>query len=548
MKILLKFKAQLFIILFLSATICSAQNNSDKKYFDKAGKSSTPANSFYYRQKADKPGVYNSYYTNSGALFFEGSILTVNDQNENLNIYTGTCNWFFKNGKKKSTRTFDTRGIEQGTSFHYYETGKVWKEIEFKDGKLVNNTYKEYSEDGLVSKIFEEEFENNINDWDLFSSDKSYASIKDGWMEIGSNTNEGTSRYINISSEGNLFALETSINTANLNEGHKTGLLFGFKDWQNYNFYFITGKSFSIGTVFEGVTAYLAKDFLSPHIRKREINSLKIISGDEKVLFSLNGAVLFSSEKIRKPGNNIGIGVSSNSSVMVDKIIFKEMDFKPSESYSNSDIGIKSTGSGLIISSGGYVITNYHVTENANKIFVESNISGETKTYSAVLVQKDMDNDLAILKIQDENFRAPDKLKYAFKDAGGSDVGASVFTIGFPLALSGMGREAKFTDGKISSKTGFNNSINSFQTTIPVQPGNSGGPLFNEKGQLIGLINAKVQNADNVSYAIKLNYILTLIELLPSDSGFPQDQSLATLPLEEKIKILTKYVVLIKLK
>jgi S1-C subfamily serine protease len=111
-----------------------------------------------------------------------------------------------------------------------------------------------------------------------------------------------------------------------------------------------------------------------------------------------------------------------------------------------------------------------------------------------------------------------------------------------------MGKDAKFTDGRISAKTGYNGSINTFQTTIPVQPGNSGGPVFNENGQLIGLINATFKEADNVSYAIKLNYIRNLIELLPEKIEMPENSDLAGLSLEEKIKILTNYVVLVKVK
>lgn len=126
-----------------------------------------------------------------------------------------------------------------------------------------------------------------------------------------------------------------------------------------------------------------------------------------------------------------------------------------------------------------------------------------------------MDNDLAVIKINDEAFKTLDPLKYSFKESGGVEVGSSVFTIGYPLALSGMGKEAKFTDGKISSKTGYNNAVNTYQTSIPVQPGNSGGPIFSDKGQLIGIVNAKIRDADNVSYGIKLNYIKNIIELLP---------------------------------
>ena len=128
------------------------------------------------------------------------------------------------------------------------------------------------------------------------------------------------------------------------------------------------------------------------------------------------------------------------------------------------------------------------------------------------------------------------------------DVGGSVFTIGYPHALSGMGKEAKFTDGKISSKTGYNGSINSFQTSIPVQPGNSGGPIFNDNGQLIAVINAKFKDGDNVSYGIKLNYVKNLIELLTEKADIPNNTTISTLSLEEKLKVLTNYVVLIKIK
>ena len=234
--------------------------------------------------------------------------------------------------------------------------------------------------------------------------------------------------------------------------------------------------------------------------------------------------------------------------VKVHIFIYKDINYKSSNvSVSKSDYDVKATGSGIIISNSGYIITNYHVIENANKIQVEITTNNLSKQYSAILVQKDIDNDLAILKINDESFKQLDVIKYSFKEAGGVEVGAPVFTLGFPLALSGMGKVAKYTDGKVSSKTGYNGSVNSFQTSIPVQPGNSGGPVFNTKGELIGVINAKIANADNVSYAIKLNYIKNLLELV-GDISLPNDQSIIGLSNEEKIKVLSNYSVLIKIK
>jgi S1-C subfamily serine protease len=169
------------------------------------------------------------------------------------------------------------------------------------------------------------------------------------------------------------------------------------------------------------------------------------------------------------------------------------------------------------------------------------------KSFKAELIIIDKVNDLAIIKIMDLP-KDLEPINYSFKAEGAIEVGESVFTIGFPLALSGMGKDPKFTDGKISSKRGYEGSINSFQTTIPVQPGNSGGPVYNDKGQLIGLINAKVANADNVSYAIKLNHMIALVDIMNNPIETPKQADISSLNTESKIKILSRYSVIIKVK
>jgi V8-like Glu-specific endopeptidase len=123
-----------------------------------------------------------------------------------------------------------------------------------------------------------------------------------------------------------------------------------------------------------------------------------------------------------------------------------------------------------------------------------------------------------------------------------------VFTLGYPMALTSMGKEVKFSDGKISSKTGYQGDIGSYQTTVPVQPGNSGGPLFDNDGKLVGIINAKIMEADNVSYAIKLSSLKNLLELLPETIETESKLDLAAMNLEQKIKLLSKFTVLIKSK
>ena len=78
-------------------------------------------------------------------------------------------------------------------------------------------------------------------------------------------------------------------------------------------------------------------------------------------------------------------------------------------------------------------------------------------------------------------------------------------------------------------------------------PGNSGGPVFNDKGELIGVINAGIKSADNVAYAIKLNYIKNLIEAIGETTILPNNTQILGLSIEEKIKVLSNYVTLIKI-
>ena len=206
-------------------------------------------------------------------------------------------------------------------------------------------------------------------------------------------------------------------------------------------------------------------------------------------------------------------------------------------------------GSGFIISRSGHIITNYHVIEDANEIEVEFVHNNEIKTYFAEVLQNDKNNDLSILKINDINFNGIEEINYNYKSKT-SDVGTKVYAFGYPFALSGMGKEVKVTDGIISSKTGFDGNITTYQITAPIQGGNSGGPLFDDKGNLIGINSAKLKSKDidNVGYSIKTNYVLNLIDILPNSIELPKNKKLSKMSLTEQIKEISKYVVLVKVK
>lgn len=211
----------------------------------------------------------------------------------------------------------------------------------------------------------------------------------------------------------------------------------------------------------------------------------------------------------------------------------------------------KGNGTGFFIDKNGYIATNYHVVQDANDIEVEFIRNGIKQIYSAKVIQSDKQNDLSIIKINSSGFKPFLNLPFNFK-ANISDVGSNIFALGYPMALSLMGTEIKFTDGKISSKTGMQGDITSYQISVPIQPGNSGGPLFDYDGNLIGIttstINRKYDITENVNYAIKSSYLKNLVDVLDYKLTLPSDKLIANKTLTEKIKILSDYVVLIKIK
>ena len=219
----------------------------------------------------------------------------------------------------------------------------------------------------------------------------------------------------------------------------------------------------------------------------------------------------------------------------------KSRNIKPGEWAGN--------GSGIIISKSGYIVTNYHVIEDNEEIEVEFIIDDEVKKFNAEVVKSDPVNDLAIIKIVDVNFDGVDNLPYNFKMRP-SGAGTTVFAYGYPMALSLMGKECKLTRGIINSKFGYEDDIRSYTIDAAIQPGSSGGPLFDDKGNLIGINTAGLNKeiADNVGYTIKSSYVFNLIDALPKSIDLPSSTKLQSLSLPDQYNEISKYVVLIKVK
>lgn len=175
------------------------------------------------------------------------------------------------------------------------------------------------------------------------------------------------------------------------------------------------------------------------------------------------------------------------------------------------------TGTGFFVSTEGHMVTNFHVIEDCTDISV---VTPDGVTHKAQILKQDPANDIALLKIPAKT------TPLALTDS--IEKGAAVLTIGFPM-IAIQGQESKVTFGNVNALSGIQGDIRFTQIDVPVQPGNSGGPLINENGEVIGVVTATLPALitlrqtgtlpQNVNYAVKSDYVLPLMRGIDTSSS-----------------------------
>lgn len=201
------------------------------------------------------------------------------------------------------------------------------------------------------------------------------------------------------------------------------------------------------------------------------------------------------------------------------------------------------TGSGFAIADG-FIATNYHVTNGAKTINIRGVNGDMDESYKGFVVASDREHDLAIIKIVDKDFKGFDAIPYCIGKSV-PEVGDDIFVLGYPKTNT-MGQEVKLTDGLISAASGFKGDESMYQISAPVQPGNSGGPLFDGDGNVIGIICAKHADAENANYAIKVSYLFNLVNSSGIEIKMPDKNNVSSKSLSKKVKQVKPYVYLIE--
>ena len=180
------------------------------------------------------------------------------------------------------------------------------------------------------------------------------------------------------------------------------------------------------------------------------------------------------------------------------------------KSKAPENVPVRSGGTSFLIDGKGYLTTNAHVVEGATSLVVQ-NTKGQE--FRATTIYINPETDIAILKITDDDFKPISNLPYGIRKTA-VDLGAPLFTLGYPRD------EIVYTEGYMSAKTGYKGDTLSCQIGVPANPGNSGGPVFNKNGEVVGIINTRLTQAQGVVFAITSRNIFTSLEEMKKDTAF----------------------------
>lgn len=164
-------------------------------------------------------------------------------------------------------------------------------------------------------------------------------------------------------------------------------------------------------------------------------------------------------------------------------------------------------GTGFLIDGKGYMITAAHIFKNATQVEVQNTL-GE---YHARIIKVDRQADLALLKIEDTTYHAFASLPYGISRSG-ADLGEDVFTLGYPRP------EIVYGKGYMSANTGYQGDTTNFQLTIAANPGNSGTPVLNNDGEVVGMVSSTQQNAQGMVFAVRSRNIVQALDAMRADS------------------------------
>lgn len=206
------------------------------------------------------------------------------------------------------------------------------------------------------------------------------------------------------------------------------------------------------------------------------------------------------------------------------------------------NIQYKSGGTGFLVDGKGYLITNAHIIRQSKNVAV---INNKGEQFDAVVLFTDNAKDIAILKIIDKSYKTIASLPYGISKTV-SDVAEPIYTLGYPR------NDIVYSEGYLSARTGFNGDTLSCQLGIAANRGNSGGPVFNHNGEVIGILSTKETESEGVAFAIQSKYIFDAFDYLRNQDTahqsvkIPARSAVRGMDKQQQVKKIQDYVFMVK--
>ena len=519
---------------------------------------------------------------------------------DNGELY-GVTKYWHENGELESVLNYKNDKIE-GAVKRYDASGNLASKSEYKSGKLdgVHETYYpngnikmiyryengeqsdkyaiRYDEYGGCKMVAEDYFINNKNNWrtgegndgnskyDLDATKGEYSitsNVDNGYIKWEF-TNFGVNKGLNpIAFSLSNYVVEATLKQVRRGTNGAYGIFFGVKDSDNYMYFKIFESDDKVSCKVIAKNDGIFKDLSDwkeiEYFKKNDYNKFQIrqsVNYDEKDKFEsltfkfiVNGYEVMESYASLLSGFNFGFGVSgSNTRLSANYLNIRypcQGEYKGTKKNQNN---CKGSGTGFAINKQGYIATNFHVIgdKETGEICEDIKVTGINgnfeKSYVAKVIIGDKGNDLAILKID----KWLGDIPYGFSKTMMIQ-GYDVYALGYPLTFL-LGKDVKFSDGKIGALTGFGSDPTYYQHSAAIQPGNSGGPLFNNKGYLVAIntliVNQEKQTTEGLFFSVKVRYLINLMEEI--SLSIPNNTILQNYKVPDQVSKSKEFVYLIE--
>ncbi len=237
-----------------------------------------------------------------------------------------------------------------------------------------------------------------------------------------------------------------------------------------------------------------------------------------------------------------GLQIAQAQQLQKQQQLEKNLDTKTRKSFAPTSDVMK-TGTGFALSNNGYFVTAYHVLHDENgygdSVYIQNH---DGQYFKASLVTFNAETDVAIMKVEKSGFRfGKGDLPYSFAPAKAA-LGSHIFTLGYPA------EDISYSEGYISARNGYDGNGMQYTLELPVGYGESGSPLVDGKGNVLGLLTAVGSQAEEKTYAVSAKAIMELLHKLPDEKSIklPKASHIGRMSREQQISKMEAYTFAVK--